>query len=462
MTAPDPSDTRVRHTEDFDAQIDQILALARERGEAIRRRNKGVYRRVKTPNISDLLRDELRQILEDEIVPATAEVPVRAIMDWEYHQELIKKALVGLKLPALRDIARSQQLVATGGREALATEIGRYYHWDDEEIARLILENEEEPPTERGWTDRMFPVRDISRFQYITDRMGYVLNRYIRIGIARWFVFDRVEVQDENLVVAGTVRSYQARVIVDEENNPELNAIPSEHAATALVSAEDNIVRIRNASAADARGLVRAIELAARIEPLGYVPMRGQANGSTVGFDRTALFMLDLLAHRLPASGLRNLDLTVARFKVGEERDEDEGPARPTLKAVRFEGRYLLDSAPACKLLAEESRALVDVSLRVSSPPRADGEAGRFPVRIANEGDHMLVTTGYGGDHPELFPIVHRALLGAVEDEMKHGFVSVERLQELCNRIRLRAQAIAPDQVDLLGDLVSDMRQAQE
>lgn len=41
-------------------------------------------------------------------------------MKWELERELIKKALVGLKLPVLRDIARDRALEAGGGSEDLA------------------------------------------------------------------------------------------------------------------------------------------------------------------------------------------------------------------------------------------------------------------------------------------------------------------------------------------------------
>lgn len=67
-----------------------------------------------------LLADELRSALEDEVVPAVETEPSAGIVKWELERELIKKALVGLKLPVLRDIARDRALEAGGGSEDLA------------------------------------------------------------------------------------------------------------------------------------------------------------------------------------------------------------------------------------------------------------------------------------------------------------------------------------------------------
>ena len=116
----------------------------------------------------------------------------------EVKREVIKKALVGLKMPILRDIARGRGLSGSGASEDLATRVAASYHWNEEEIARLVLDNEADQATntERGFESRVFTFRESPTVADIIQRLAYVSGRYIRTGIARWFVFENAAEDD--------------------------------------------------------------------------------------------------------------------------------------------------------------------------------------------------------------------------------------------------------------------------
>jgi hypothetical protein len=167
--------------------------------------------------------------------------------------------------------------------------------------------------------------------------------------------------------------------------------------------------------------------------------------------------MLDALANRLREARLVAPNLTVARFRVGDTPvdtdDEDEVVRRPSLRAVRFEGDHLLDSAPACKLLAEEGRELVDIAMHIDVPAGNGSETTRFPARVAVDRDHALVMTGFGTRRPELSVGLQRTLVDSVTAELRDGFADPARLQRLCERILERARAESPvTRADMLHD----------
>jgi len=146
--------------------------------------------------------------------------------------------------------------------------------------------------------------------------------------------------------------------------------------------------------------------------------------------------MLDLIDNRLAAASATEPNLTVARFQM--ERDPSDARSeegdRPTLREVRFEGDHLLDSVVACRLIAIDARALLDLSLRVSFTD-AGPELARFPVRIGLERDHAIVVTGYGRHQPRASANLHRGLMRAVERAFEEGVVNAKRLESLAERI---------------------------
>jgi hypothetical protein len=153
------------------------------------------------------------------------------------------------------------------------------------------------------------------------------------------------------------------------------------------------------------------------------------------------VFVLDFLDNRLGEADASEPNLTVARFEM-ERRDEvsaGEGN-RPTVREVRFEGDHLLDSIAACRMIALEGRALIDLSLRVSFGSAAP-EPARFPLRLSLERDHALLLTGFGAMQPEASANLHRNVVRAVERALDQGIADVKRVESLAQRIDEFARA---------------------
>ena len=451
----------VVHLEELERSVDDLLSFAREQGQLVRRMNPSLVYTTHHPDVpaeSDLLREDLLLALEDEIVPAPEITDSGGILPWELDHELVKKALIGLKLPSLRNVARASRVSTGGTTEDVATRIAQHYKWDEQEIARLILEHEgRELLPKAGHIDRLIPLESAPDLEFVKDRLERVTGRYIRIGVARWFLFERLVVADDLLEMTGSVRSYRA-FVDDSGDEPSVASTPHQKSVVVRIEAGSDILRIRQSNSADARAAALALQATADVKATYFIPLphiQG-LTGSAIGFDRSTLFMLDLLDSRLRDAGLVSPDLNVARFKVGESAtsDWDEETLSPTLEAVRFEGRHILDSTEACRLIATESRALVNVSLRATSARRQDGESGVFPIQIGLDGWHVFVSTGLGSTLSELSGGIHENVVDAASAEIRYGVSNVSRLAALADRITERAgNDRAPARADILLEM---------
>ncbi len=451
---------RLASSEEIDAQVSDLMKFARERGKQIRDAHKGrVYTLAHrlVPGDGELLASQLREALEDELVEAAPVTDEGGISPWELDHELMKKALVGLKLPGLRNVARRIGVGVSAKSETLAEAIARHYKWNEQEIARAILEEEGRlAPSLKGHHDRLVPLLHDPDINYVAEQLQMVLQRYVRIGIARWFVFDDLQAAGDSLQLSGSVRTYRAYVD-DSEEEPRLGASPSERRIDIFLEAGKSVARIRRASQTDARSAMQALSLAGSVAAQGFVPLRATdgLNSWDLTFDRVTLFMLDLLGSRLRHQQLGNFDLNVARFRLSE--DADEGPEAgsvPSLEAVRFEGRHILDSTEACRLIAIEGRSLVSLSLNAELPPRPDGTRALFPLHVSFDDWSVAVSTGLGRENLELSVAAHHALREAVSLEIEEGIADVRSLNELSERIVERATfAGVPDRADLLAGL---------
>ncbi len=182
-------------------------------------------------------------------------------------------------------------------------------------IARLVLEPE--PSAERGHVERLFPLVEARALADVERRLGYLASRHIRVGVARWFVFDKATVSEEAVTVTGTVRAYNASV--DTLNaEPTLSAAPSEAPVELVLRRDEALLIARRCTAQIARAAV-ALRTATKVRPLGHIPYHvAQLDGSAAAFAAPSLFLLDVLANRLRRAGLGPPNLAVARFKLGE------------------------------------------------------------------------------------------------------------------------------------------------
>lgn len=447
----------VVHTEEITAAVDRAAQLAQRWAEEIRRANpeREYVLEADKPDVTAALGDVLRAALEDEVVPATEVASESEIVAWELDRELIKKALIGLKRDELRTIAASHNLDVRGNAEHLASVIARAYAWDEEAIARLVLEHEPEPSPERGHVSRLIPIAAPPDVGDLARRLEYVRGRYVRVAVARWFVFESIRVQGESVDLVGRVRAYQASV--DERvEAPQLARSHREDQVRIRINGTSAVVQVDGASATTANSVMRALHATTELTPVNAVPLRQPIlEGVAASFAGESLFLLDVLFNRLATAGLSEPNLTVARFRLRDTPDDiedDDATRRPRLKAVRFEGDHLLDSVTACRLLAREARPLVDVSLRAAAD---EDPTARYPIRIAIERGHVLLMTGYGTRKPELSASVHAALRHELISEIEQGIAKPQQLARLANRIMERSRAEQPvehaDMFDMPG-----------
>ena len=473
MTNEPESTKEVVPAEDLSAEVEELMRFAAERGRVARAAATTAHQgrapvfttRTDKADITPYLREELQQALEDEVLPAVSAGTERVIRDWELQREVAKKALVGLRLSTLRRLAQEHVLDKRGRSEDVAERLARAYKFDETAIARLVLDNEEEPEPERGHTDRLFPLAATLDLDAVHQKLERVTDRYIRVGVARWFVFEDLQRSERSLLLTGKLRSYKA-FVSSETATPHLGATPSESDVRLRVYDGHRLVRIRGNTTATSRAGMRALEIVTGVSALGYLPVgRAAAKGRLASIDERTALMLDVVYNRLAGAGVRNPNLTVARFQMSEggTRARGEESDRPAVRAVRFEGDHLLDSAAACHLIAREGRALTDLSLLVSLNATNSGDEARFPVRIALDRDHGIVVTGFGRERPEASAELHRSLVGVLEDAVNRGIKDPETLETLIARIYERASSDGPvGQADILRDhrLSPDTRSA--
>jgi hypothetical protein len=455
---PEPA---VFNDDSLDALVASLARIAEEEAARIRREDRTGGVRVVNPFKSELqlsFTEGLRAALEDEVVVAVERDSSHAseIRPLEFQHEVLKKALVGLKLERLRNIARDNELRIGGNREELATRVADFYRWDEEQIARLVLDTDAEPEPERSYVERFFPLEQVPDLEYVRRRLDVVIDRYIRVGVARWFVFETLSADDAEVTLSGTLRAYGADVTEDDDSPRVRAVVRNDRRVSLTLRAGDEMLHVHGGSAIEAKAATEALEVATRVARKGYItpPVAGITSGPAMTFARQSLFMLDLLTTRFDTANLSNKNLTVIRFEIAKKLDE-EGSERPELRAVRFEGQHLLDSPPACTLL-EAGRPIVDMVLNVQSPPRPDGESARVPVRVAIEDDHVLVMTSLSKS-PSLAHDVHRSVLAEVELELGEGVKDPAALMALAARISDRATTTSPvERADMLNPATED------
>jgi len=412
------------------------------------------------PDLSNRAEHALRALLEEETYALVEPDGNRGIAEHELHHELLKKALVGLKTPVLRELARSRGLEPESKLDELARQIAASYQWDEEAIARLVLDYAEDPrETEGGPTTRIFALDAPVDLARIEDRLSYVDGRYYRTDIAKWFTFGHYQRVGTVLKVSGKLQTYRAGV--DPVAEDRLKAESDISLASLEATGGSRTVRVHDATnASAARSMMAAFKVATSAKTLDHIPYTGSgADIRPRALHPSTEFLLDLVTHRLRGRLFRQRNAVLARFRytrTESNADDNEAGARdrkPSLRAVRFEGKNLLDSPTASGLMWTEGRPLVDLTVQVAvtAPDDEHDILTRIPVRLALERDHVLVATGLSSS-PDLMTEVHRSVLDQVEQAITDGITPARRAQ-LERVIRSRAQNPDPNaDAELLGD----------
>lgn len=436
-------------SEEFATELDELLARAREGGAELRQRRLGDEQddvRPRDQVTKDLLSDRLRELLEDEVVPAHE---LTGLLLGEFEREIQKKALVGLRMETLKKLARNQLLDERGGSEDLAQRIARAYHYDDAEIARLILDNIEEPTAETGHESRIFPLQEPVDVSTAEAYLRLIEKRMVRTGVARWLEIDALDATSARIDLVGQLRTYRA-FINEQGDEPQLGSVPDAKSVKLRLEDGQQVLVAEDANVNVSRIAARGVAAVIKNEFPEDLPIIRALSGSVATFDERTAVLLDLIYGRLARIGITQQNLTVARF-VTEKADklaqaDPEEAQEHGLKAVRFEGNHVLDSPQACQFIAVQQRGLVDVSLRVAVPSLggSHGDVPWFPIRLTLERDHIGVMTGYGRHRPEKSGILHEQLMEQAQLAISDGPLDLDALNELGERIAEVARSGEP------------------
>lgn len=462
VTPSDSPRRAVVHDEDLMVFVESLPEFVGHQVSAVKRASdvgRLYHHSPDKPDIREQLQAQLLEHLRDEVIVATeTATDSDAIRPDEVQEEVVKRALVGLRLEGMKRIAKDRGLKMGGKAEVLAERIARSVGWDGAEVARLVLQQDDELVEDRSYLDRFYPIAESPDLAAVAAELEFVLGRYVRVGLAEWFVFESVEADDDAVTFTGTLKAWDPSV---SDSGEHLDVVPVERRKVQRQMEVrldgDPIVRVTGGSLTEAKAAVGALLKVAAVAPLvGVKPLgKGILAGAAIEFAPETLFLLDLVTSRFHQQGLRSQNLTAARFRMerGEVLDESSEWKRPSLKAVRFDGDHILDSPAACKLIANEGRALVDVSMTMRSATSAPGiETTPFPVRVAVDRTHVILATGFGST-PSFAHKAHVTMREAVRLELMDGFAAPASVMQLAERIRTKAEAeTSTDEAEILVD----------
>jgi hypothetical protein len=452
---------RLQHTpalrlEDLDTALRQLRADMRDAAERLaestRREGDEAAEALDVPDLSTRAEAALRALLEEDTLALIEPQGPTGIAAHELTHEWQKKALVGLKRDTLSQLAASRGLVPSAKLDELAQQVAASYQWDEQAIARLVLDYAEDPRvTEGGPQSRLFVLDQPVDLDWTAKRLSYVDGRYYRTDIAKWFTFARLQRTASSLRIFGSLQTYKVGVSdVDEER-----LIPErgEYDAQLDVHAGSQIAVVHRAeNATVARSVMAAFKVATLANTLKYVPNTGtDADVRARSLHPTTEWLLDLVTYRLRSHLFRNKNAVLARFRLAKHEGSAEPQTRKlSLRAVRFEGENLMASSAASSLMWTEGRPLVDLTIMVTATASESDRTirGSVPVRIAVERDHVLVSTGLSSD-VTLTNEVHRAAVGQVELSILNA-VDVGRSARLERTVRNQAENPDPEAEDVL------------
>lgn len=436
---------KIVRLEEFEVQLREVLAFAdaagAEAGEiAAADGNEAVYL-ADGPDVSEWVEAALRRSLEAELVVAEPAFEGELIDPRDRDLEVAKKALVHLKLPQLRRLAEDNDLEASGKQTELVDRIARAYQEDQAEIARLVLAYEEARP-EHGLTDRLYPIGEpVADLGATAATFDGLRGHYIRVGIAKWFVFQEVQADENGLWVSGTMRSYTADAKV-ESDEFELVSVPMTAAATLRVRQQQQFLEVRSHGSAESRAIITAVQWATKLRRAEAIDFSvAVTEGPMMKWDPRTVFMVYFLDRVFPDAGLDILNLTSARFETLATR-ETGFTRRPSVKAVTLQGQHLLSSRSACELIAQ-GRGLVEIRLDARYREAAD-DSVVLPLKIALDADHVTVLTGFGTQSPETAARLHRQVVQRLRRALIGGVESDPPLTRLAEQIEERAVGSEP------------------
>lgn len=406
------------------------------------------------------LASAMRAYLEDHAV--VLDEPGGDVNSSELERALIRQALVRLRAPALQQIIREQGGSPAGNAAAdLARQVADSYGWDPAAVARLVLDHAEEPKaTADGWSTRIFQMREPVSADRAEEYLNIALRRFVSVGPVRWFVFDILERTGTRITLRGRLRTFTPKA--NETADGETAVLGSEsetYDATVIVEDGSTMVIVEQAKTTSAaRAAASAFAKLTLADRQMWVsgaerdasPVPGRLHPQTQ-------LILEIVRSRLPHNLFSAKNAILARFRiaVGSEKDIDADVA--TISAWRAEGRHLLNTPSASKLMLSEGRPLVDLTFDALMSGEADDKGKtRCATRFVLDSDHVLIETGLAGASEEETHAAHRAGVSAVKSALQEG-VSEDVVARLEEDIRRNESGDSPAGPSILDEAQGDL-----
>lgn len=434
----------------FLQEIDALLARAMELGQAAneeaQRAREDMYDAPFLPDMVAWARDRLTQLLEEDVLIARdTEQNDERIPRNEREREIQKSALLRLRVTQLLEIAGEERFSGRGRLEQLAGQIVDQYDADEESIARLVLDRED-PDVERSITTRLLAIDGDADLVEARRRLEAFVGKYIRVKVARWFVFNNLGGDQDELRIEGELHYY--RVEPKYENGDyQITSRPRMAEVQMVVRRNVPWVEVTAKRGGEIAALAAALETASGLRTRAALPNNVVAPEGWLQIEPRTLQMLDFLNTALHDNAVQLKNMTTAQFEA--VRDAHEDLRRPTVTSVRLQGRQLISEPQACRHIVD-GRALLSINVSVEVRT-ANDEAPIFPMRFELGGDHATVTTAYiSGVDDAAVSRVHRAMLERLQRSLEAGLRDTQGLQRILAQITERSGQHAAERADIL------------
>jgi hypothetical protein len=444
---PDPA-AAVLLNANLTDNIGKLLHLAAEQGELSgqegRKAGEAWWGMDARADNVEAARAELEELLASDVNVAHKADP--DVPETERQREIAKAALMQLKITQLKKLAQEEELPELGNREALAELVVRKYDANTEAIAELVLKHST-PDVERGWATRLMPLREPVDLQKARTNLADLEGTYMRLEVATWLVFNKVDETSTGAAFEGDIRFYAVHP-QREGDKPQIASLQRQHPVSVRLRQGAEWALIDGRSSTDVKRLRKALAHALGIKgESAFDPAVPALTGDLALFNAVTVRMLYMLDH-----GIRDEHLDYQTFRQAEFSRLDnpvKGPEQVAVQAVRLQGQHVMDDPAACRYILG-GQTLGSVDIRVKWRPNLRQDAFFTNVRLGIARDHAYVLTAFADDatqahalHRELVQRMQRALTAKVDPA---------KLTPVANQIAKRAsEAAPPEEVDIWG-----------
>lgn len=432
-----------------------LLMLAQQEGrnnqaEAQAEERANVYNLGTVSDLTSETLESLRTYLGESDVFAHITANNGEIPEGVQAREIEIAALSRLKLQDLEEFAAAKKVPLVASKERLAelivaTDVTR------EEIAELAL-READLSIDTGLVTRLFPLPGSPDLSNAATRLMKVQGRYVKLRLARWFIYDEIQTLDGVVVLRGRMRSFRSKPVLEVEGH-RLNVDP--HAAKMIVRLRKGRrwAEVDGRQVSDARDIGPVAARGAGIAfettlSLPLPPLR-DAMGA---WSRRTVWMLGLLQLYLEGDGISIQNYAMAHFEA--PGSIPARPDEPRIAEVELRGQHVGDSRDACQRIVEGG-GLLAVELKLAFVPN-NKDSYIIPVRIGIDDTCATIETAAGQDIPAaVSTLLHRALIDRLCIALD-TMVDPSRLSSIVSKIIDRARA--PEQAqhaDMFGPEVT-------